>query len=361
MYNISYSFVPKTYAVIYRAIGMILLGLLWMRSHSSETGLFFLLCITILNLLRWRFKNLGWTLILDQAICIFTANLWDDAVYGLAISAFDCIFLSFPLAALPSLIFAFFYKNNYFLGIILLMGIFSGIILRSWQKQRNAVLAQMDLGNKKLYEVESLKNDLLTANIQIAKMSEISERTRIAREIHDNAGHDIIAAYMSLQVLENLLDPDKTPLKEMYNESMKRLENGIEKIRETVHNLAPVTSIGIDYLKELCDEFTLCPIDFKIYGDTSKVPIYLWSILEPCLKEALTNILRHTKAENVFVILDITPYIVRLSVENNGVLEKRKAAGIGLRNLQQRANAIGGNVSIDASENFRLICVLPIE
>lgn len=357
----NYSFSPKTYAALYRIIGIILLCLLWMISHSSITGLFFLLLISILHLLRWRFSNLRWTLILEQALCIFAARLWANADYGLVLSTFDSILLNFPLAALPSLVYSFFYKKDYFLGILLLKSIFSAIILWNWQNQRNAVHIQMDMGSKKLYELESLKNELLVANVQVAKMSEISERSRIAREIHDNAGHEIIAAYMSLQVVEELLAIKEPQVKAMFKESIERLEKGIGNIREAVHNLAPLTSIGIDSLKKLCDEFTMCPIDLKIYGDTSKVPVYLWSILEPCLKEALTNIFRHAKAENISVTLDVTPFIVRLSVENDGVKDINKTNGIGLRNLQQRANAIGGNVSIDTSENFRLICILPIE
>lgn len=357
----TYFLSPNIWAVIYRIVGVILLCLLWINTSNSITGLFFILFIIILNLLRWRFENLKWTLILDQALCIFITMFWENAAYGLGVFAFDTAFLGSIWVFIPTFFYSIFYELDVNIIFFILSSLFIGGILRNWQKQRNEVLMQMNQDSKKRYELESLKNDLLTANIQVARMAEISERSRIAREIHDNAGHEIIAAYMSLQVVENSLNSEELQVKEMFKESMNRLENGIDKIREAVHNLAPLTQLGIDYLKELCNEFTMCSITFKVYGDTSKIPIYLWSILEPCLKEALTNILRHTKAENVAVTLDVTPFIVRLSVENDGVKEKIKTRGIGIRNLQYRATAIGGNISINTSENFQLICVLPIE
>jgi len=147
----------------------------------------------------------------------------------------------------------------------------------------------------------------------------------------------------------------------MFVKAKERLSNSAFQLRETVHNMKPIRTMGIDSLNEICNQFTHCPINFQIYGDTSIVPVYLWSILEPCLKEALTNLTRHAKATKVEVSLVVSRHIVRLSVYNDGVSSRNYNAGIGLRNLRQRAKSVGGNVSIDTTDGFRLICVLPIE
>jgi signal transduction histidine kinase len=223
---------------------------------------------------------------------------------------------------------------------------------------------ELNQNYKKRHELERLKDDLLIANVQVAKMAELSERGRIARELHDHAGHDIIAAYISLQVIEELIETDPENAKKIYTEAMRRLQVGIQKVRDTAHNLTPLTHIGLDYFESLCEDFKHCPMELKVYGDTSKVPIYLWSILEPCLKEGLSNILRHSQATKVTVVLDITPYIVRLSIENDGINilsnGKQSPYGMGLRNLRYRAKTVGGNISIDVSQTFKLICVLPL-
>lgn len=354
-------FTPEIYGGIFKIMGVILLVLLWIGTESNTVGFFFILFLVIMMLLRWRFSNLKWTILIDGVICILVAMFWNDAIYGLAFSVFDAAFLFIPWAFFPAVIYSlFFNKADYFLVMMLVQSFFVGLALYGWRSQRIKALIQMDSDSKKRYELESLQNDLLMANVQVARMAELSERGRIAREIHDNAGHEIIAAYMSFQVVESLLGNHTEQGKEMFRESMKRLESGIDKIRESVYDLTPITKFGLDYFKEICDEFKFTPIQMQVYGDTSKVPIYLWSILEPCLKEALTNVMRHSEAKKVGVTLDITPYIVRLCVENDGVKAKIKASGVGLRNLRQRAMTVGGNVSTDDLKGFRLICVLPI-
>lgn len=353
-------FSPKTSALIYRIIGLVVYWILWIKTDFNLYGLISILLIMILMLIRWRFEKPKLTLIFDVIIYILTSMFWQNASYGLIISAFDSVFYKISWLSLSAVIYAVYYKQDYIMLIIIFHSLFCGFILRQWQKQKDNDITEMDLRNKKLYELEVLKNDLLIANTQVARMAEVSERSRISREIHDNAGHDIIAAYMSLQVIEDLISNEDSSAKEMFSESMKRLDMGIAKIRDTVHNLSPLTSIGVDYIKDLCEKFPLCTVNLDIYGDASKIPVYLWSIIEPCVKESLTNISKHSNAKNVRVTLDITPYIVRLSIENDGVKEKTSARGIGIKNLIQRASAVGGNISIDVSNIFRLVCVLPM-
>ncbi|TCT16131.1 signal transduction histidine kinase [Natranaerovirga pectinivora] len=351
---------PEIYGTIYRLIGVILLCLLWIRTDSTIVGFFFTLFIVNMMLLRWRFNQLHWTLIIDVLVCISVSVIWPYGLYGLVLIVFNTLFINIGLLVLPIAIYVF-VQGDYPLMVMLIQSLFVGFLLEKWKAQKNKDLAQIDFNSQKRRELESLKDELLTANIQVARMAEVSERSRISREIHDNAGHEIIAAYMSLQVIESLIDNDSKEIKEMFKESIKRLEMGIEKIRYTVHDLTPLTEVGIECLNKLCSEFTFCPIEFKVFGDSSKVPIYLWNILEPCLKEALTNIMKHSMAKKVNVTLDITPYIVRLCVENNGIKNNKDLSGIGLRNLRHRVGAVGGNISTDTSDGFRLICVLPIE
>ncbi len=330
-------------------------------TDSGLTGLFLFLQMSILMLVRWRFPKMKWTLAIDQAIVFIAAATWESGAYFLTLSVFEAVYLGYPIIALPALYYCFLYKQEPYFCLMLIQGFFAGFSLWGWQKYQKNALKRIDEDRKRYYEAESLKQDLLNASIQTAKMAELSERSRIARDIHDHAGHEIIAAYLSLQTAQVLLKDEPEQAEDMLGESLVRLEHGIDKIRETVQNLAPIFSIGVESLRKLCGEFKYCPVKLQVYGDASKVPVYLWSILEPCLKEALTNIVRHSEAKNVRATLDITPSIVRLCVENDGVdIKTHAVSGLGLRNLQQRAAAVGGNISTNISKDFRLVCVLPI-
>lgn len=356
-----FPFCPELCVSAYKIFALFLLGFLWLKTDSSLAGLLLLLSLSNLMLLRWRFSALCWTLLLDQIIAITVSFFWRNGAFALGLSSFEALVLGKPLLALPSLFFGFLYRRDPVFALLLIENLILGLSIWGWQRQQREMFFRLDTEGTKQYELEILKEDLLAANVQVAKMAELSERSRIAREIHDLAGHEIVAAYMSLQTAEQLWTSDPEQAGELFKAALQRLERGITQIRTAVHNLSPLAEYGLESLEKLCHNYTFCPVAFQVYGDSSKVALHLWGILEPCLKEALTNIIRHTKAQKVVVNLDITPRLVRLCVENDGVGENASSGeGLGLRNLRQRARAIGGNISTDTTKGFRLICVLPI-
>jgi signal transduction histidine kinase len=315
--------IPKVLFIICKIAGFCLLFAFWIESGEA-TGFFPIIALGIMTVLRNRIPKWRYTLIIDGIIL------------GL-------------------------------LGQYLVLSIFviSEIFFRLWEDERERGLKLRDTEANKYYELEQLQGDLLTATAQVERMTAASERARIAAEIHDNAGHEIIGAYISFQTTRELLseiisEEGNSEILELYDTALQRLDSGVHKIREAVHNLTPVTVLGIESLRETCRRFPVCGVQFNTYGDMSVVPIYCWNLLESCLNEALTNVVRHADAKQIKVDLDVTPNIIRLYIENDGMKSKITGAGIGLRNLRHRAAAVGGNISVDAGEVFKVICVVPI-
>lgn len=306
-----------------------------------------------------------WTLLLDQALIVTAALFWHNAVFAFALVAFEAVRLGGPVYALPVVVYGAVYAGDPVFWPVCALGAFAGLGLRGWELQRTGARSALDAGRGRQRELELLKDDLIAANLETARMAELYERVRIARDIHDHAGHDIVAAYISLQAVRELIETDPAQGKELFDESMERFERGIGRLREAVHNLTPLAEVGLDRLRSLCEDFSRCPVRFEVYGDASAVGAHLWSVLVPCLNEAFTNILRHAEPSEVAVTLDITPHIVRLCVENDGVKRSPEPGGsagydgVGLRNLRERAAAVGGTLSTDESDRFRLVCVLP--
>lgn len=314
---------PKVLNVICKFIVFCLLFASWIKSGEA-TGFFPIMVLAIMTVLRYRFPKWRYMIVID------------------------CVYLGL-------------------LGQYLALSIFvaSEIFYRAWEAERTRGLKLRDVQANRFYELEQLQGDLLTAMAQVERMTTVSERARIAAEIHDNAGHEIIGAYISLQTVRELLS-EKNPggvnadALELYDTALKRLDNGVNKIREAVHNLTPVITLGVESLQETCSQFPICQVQFTTYGDLSAIPIYCWNLLEACLNEALTNIARHADAKKVKVDLDATPNIVRLYIENDGAKSKIRGVGIGLRNLRHRASALGGNISVDSGDIFKVICVIPV-
>ena len=329
------------------------MGFRWI-SGGELAGFFLLLFMACLTILRWRTPKLKWTIVADFVFCA--------AIYPVAL----------PI-----------------IGALAVSSVFYWL----WEKERERGLARRDAEAEKVYELEAMQRDLHAASARIERMTVISERARIAREIHDNAGHEIVAAYISLQAARaGFSDFQNNDALRLYDSALSRLDTGVNKIRDAVHNLAPVAAIGADALREICEKFP-GRIEFQIFGNTSHVAVHVWNVLESCLNETLTNAAKHAPGEPVSVSLDATPHIVRLCVENAaaarqtrggnherserfpryhervseathareaGYISVAPGSGSGLRNLRHRAAAVGGNFSVSSGEIFRAICVIPM-
>lgn len=310
-------------AIVFLGFGF--LGFRWITGGNLG-GFFLLLFMICMTILRWRSTKFKWTVAAELIFCV--------AVYPWA----------FPIV-----------------GALAVGNVFYWL----WEQERERGLARRDAEAGKVYELESAQRDLHAATARIERMTAISERARIAREIHDNAGHEIVAAYISLQAVRAGFD-DASGVNEdalrLYDAALLRLDSGVNKIREAVHNLAPVSAIGAEALREICEKFHGA-VEFKLFGNTAQVPVHVWNVLEACLNETLTNAAKHAPGERVSVNIDATPHIARLCVENTCRADGVPLAhdGQGLRNLRYRAAAVGGNFSVSGGEKFCAICVIPLK
>lgn len=338
--------------LVFLLVGFGVLTVRWVASGEME-GFFLLLFMICANLARWRIPGLKWSGVIDAVVCAIFYP------WALAIALFSAMYYG----AFASMLVIVAVAGDFNMAVMAALGGVCGLFLRFWEKERERGFNRRDEEAGRFYELEALQGDLITATAQIERMTVVSERARIAREIHDNAGHEIVAAFISLQTARGGFDEstDAASLR-LYDSALERLDAGVNKIREAVHNLAPVTSIGVESLTEICEKFPACEIDFKIFGNTTQVPVHVWNVLESVLAETLTNAAKHAREPLVNASLDVTPFLVRLFVENPRGKKLPKSHGVGLRNLRHRAAVVGGNLSVDASgENFRVVCVIPIK
>ncbi len=354
---------PENSIIVARTIGVFLLLNLWIRGNGNEVGVVLLLFLMIMALIRWRFNIPNWMILIDQAACMIAIPLWKEASFGLNMPLFEAMIIGKAWMFLPSLIYITILNILSFpLIITFILASFIGKVLTGWSIDTSKYRKDLDKQRYDRYQLEAIKGELLVANSQVARIAELRERNRIAQELHDNVGHELTAALLALQAFEQLWKEADPLAGDMFQQSKERLSNSAVQLRETVHNMKPLEVMGMNRLKDICNGYRNLKVEFTIFGDSSTVPVHLWSILEPCLKEALTNVSRHSQATKAVVTMDINPHIVRLSVVDNGAGSKNDSVGIGIRNLRQRAQAVGGNISTDSTDKgFHLICVLPMK
>lgn len=335
----------------------------WWFMGNSPYGIALILVLSSCALIRMQFTTSSLLILIEEFSCYFVTLLWPGALFSLLLPAFEAgvngSFLS--LLTLFGIILYKATKSNIgMLFIINLFAFFTGYILKAWNDREILYKNAADRERKQRYELEQLKNELLVVNNQVGKLAEATERNRIAQQLHDNVGHELAGALIAIQTYKKLQDSQDARAQDMLTNVIKRIEESSVTLRETVYKLRPNNESGASRLIKLCEEFSYCELNYRFIGDLDKVPATHWLILEPCLKEALTNISKYSKASFVDVKFDITTYIIRMYIKDNGIGAKAINLGMGLFGIKERIRTSGGNVSFDGSSGFMLTCILPI-
>ena len=195
-----------------------------------------------------------------------------------------------------------------------------------------------------------------------ARLASVTERARIAQDIHDHVGHEISGALIALQTTIKLYEKGDGRTGDLLKQSARRIESASEHLRETVRNLKPARTAGVESLEEVCQSFDFCPVRFTSAGDMDGVAH--WELLAANLKETLTNVARHSGATLVTVKLDGNRNYIRMTVMDNGRPPPGRppvpsAPGLGLSGMKERVRAAGGSLTVNAADGFQVVCVLP--
>jgi signal transduction histidine kinase len=190
------------------------------------------------------------------------------------------------------------------------------------------------------------------------------ERQRISRELHDDLGQ---ALTTHLLAIRNLQEDLSLPAEKIFERLQSLHDQSYEmlvKIRTLARDLRPpvLDTLGLKVaMQTYCAEFTRrthLPVIFE--ADTSLPPFPdVYNItLYRVLQEALTNIIKHAPASQVWVDLSAEDDFVNLTVQDNGTgfnEEETKSNGIGLTGLRERITIAGGTLSINSTPKLGTI------
>lgn len=349
------------YVNIWRFLNIgVLTHLWWLGGHPTNTFILILLLL-VMTSLRWRFRMPLWTVIIDVIICTLYNPFTQMSVYGFALPIFELAYRGrwqFALVAL--VILPSFFDSSVWIYWYLIQALFFGIFAHTTLVHHERYKHEADEHRKVRYELEQTNAELIETYEAASHQAELMERHRISRELHDHLGHDLTGASLALRAYDYVQDPEEA--KQLLGDVKQRVERSVKHLRETVHNMTPFTLIGVDRLEEIVQQCQYADIKLHKSGNMQSVSAHHWVLLEACLKEALTNVAKHTNATLVEVELQVTTSIIRLSVQDNGSLKNQQLSGTGLRSLQMRSRSMGGSLSYSYSDTgFLLVCVIPLE
>jgi two-component system sensor histidine kinase UhpB len=221
-------------------------------------------------------------------------------------------------------------------------------------------LAQLEVTNSRAGLAE------LTAHIEDVKEQ---ERSRIAREIHDDLGGNLTAIKMALAMLARRLPADQPQLadKAAYVDAL------VDRTIEAVHR------ISLDLRPSMLDFGIVAALEWQVrefekqmgfscrFSSNEKEidlnadhAIALFRIFQ----EALTNIAKHAGATRVTVALQRLPEHVALTITDNGggieAGDRIKPGSFGLRGMSERARALGGTMALSRAPGGGTIVTIKI-
>jgi PAS domain S-box-containing protein len=199
------------------------------------------------------------------------------------------------------------------------------------------------------------------------------ERRRIAREMHDQFGEQLTALGLGIRALKDRCgaDPRLGPHVNALENVAQQLDRDVDHL---VWELRPTALDDLGLRAALANYVQDWSVRAGVRADlhtaglsadrlTSEVETTLYRIAQ----EALNNIAKHARAENVDVILERRPDYVSLIIEDDGVGFEQASAGtphqgFGLLGMQERAALVGATVQIEsaAGEGTTIIVRMPI-
>ena len=191
------------------------------------------------------------------------------------------------------------------------------------------------------------------------------ERKRIAREIHDDLGQNLLALRLDVSALHARTGERHPLLRERANTALDYIDTTMKSIRSIMNNLRPpVLDIGlsaaIEWQVGQFERRAGVPCELLMNDDGREVPEAQATAVFRILQESLNNIGRHARASHVRIELRVDERHLLFSIRDNGIGmfpgDRRKARSFGLIGIEERITMLGGELYIGSTPGEGRCC-----
>jgi len=213
-----------------------------------------------------------------------------------------------------------------------------------------SILLPINMYNKN--KREQLEDQLESANKRLDELVKMEERQRIARDLHDTLGQKLSLIGLKTDLAKRLLRINPDQAESELNDLRQTATTALKEVREMVTTMRG-TQLA-DELHRAEQILRAASITYVFEGDpklqdTSQLNE---NVMGMCLKEAVTNVVKHSQATVCHIRLDETPSDNLLSVRDNGVgiehTMSQDRRGTGILGMKERLEFVNGCLEIQS-------------
>ncbi|SFE70065.1 sensor histidine kinase [Alteribacillus iranensis] len=207
---------------------------------------------------------------------------------------------------------------------------------------------------------EVLEDKLEDANEKISQMMVMEERQRIARDLHDTLGQKLSLIGLKSDLAGKLIEKNPENAKEEIKDIHQTARTALKEVREMVSDMKGTTIK--DEVIRVTQLLTAANIEVDMKGTPhlTDTPLLVENVLSMCLKEAVTNIVKHSEASKCDIYMKESEDEVIMEIKDNGKkVDRDIVKGNGLRGMDERLEFVNGSLTIEVTNGMSLTIQVP--
>ncbi|OES43855.1 sensor histidine kinase [Domibacillus iocasae] len=223
----------------------------------------------------------------------------------------------------------------------------------------SVILLPFTLYNRK--KQDKLEAELQMANNRISDLVKQEERQRIARDLHDTLGQKLSLIGLKSDLARKLIEKDPEKAKSELLDVQQTARTALNEVRNLVSSMRGIRVndemvLVQQMLKAAQIEYTGAP-SFQL----EKASLFVENVLSMCMKEAVTNIVKHSQAFSCHIQIQQLEDAVRMTVKDDGVGLNRHdiGKGSGLPGMRERLEFVNGTLDIQCKNGTTLVMTVP--
>ncbi|GAA0450979.1 sensor histidine kinase [Alkalibacillus silvisoli] len=206
---------------------------------------------------------------------------------------------------------------------------------------------------------EKLEGELADANQKISKLMVFEERQRIARDLHDTLGQKLSLIGLKSDLAGKLVKVDQEKAVSEMKDINQTARTALKEVRDMVSDMRGTRlKDELRYIRQLLEA---AEIEYDIEGEheLQQTPLLIEDVASMCLKEAITNVVKHSGASLCRIGVLEKEDRIELIIQDDGIGFPEQVAENGLRGMRERLEFVNGHLDISGQEGTSLKIMIP--